>query len=90
MEWLPFDCIDTVRFAFPLVSATVPQVKDPFLKVTEPCGIPAVDVTIAVKVTGSPDFEGFTEDVTDVEVGAFLTFCMSGDDMLPENSVLPE
>ena len=46
---------------------------------TEPVGVavlmpgPAVLVTVAVKVTDCPKIDGFTEEVTVVEVGAGLT-----------------
>jgi hypothetical protein len=38
---------------------------------TVPAGVPALDVTVAVKVTLWPKFDGFAEEVTEVVVEAF-------------------
>ena len=40
----------------------------PSAKVTEPAGVPPELVTVAVKVTDVPKFDGFGVEVTDVEV----------------------
>ena len=59
-----------VNFAWPvLFSAPVPRVFAPSLKVTVPVGVPTPAVpafTVAVNVTGCPDTEGLTEEVTPV------------------------
>ena len=74
MVWLP-----TVKLL--VVQAIWPEAKDVVkhlptkgcpstLNTTEPVGVPAVDVTVAVNVTLCPEFEGFNEDVTLVVVAA--------------------
>ena len=40
--------------------------------VTVPDGVPPVEVTVAVKVTDWPKFDGFGDDVTDVEVAKLV------------------
>jgi hypothetical protein len=57
----------------PLLSVPVPSVVDPSSKVTVPEGVPALDVTVAVKVTEAPKVDGFREEVSEVEVEAGLT-----------------
>ena len=47
----------------PEVSVVVPS-----MKAIVPLGIPLLDVTVAVKVTDCDGFDGFSEDVTEVEV----------------------
>ena len=82
MEWPPKDRVEIVNIALPLLTVPVPRVEEPFLKVTIPVGVPAVDVTVAVKVTDLPNVDGFNEDATEVEVIA-STFCSRTDDVLP-------
>jgi hypothetical protein len=63
----------------PLNDCGVPRRVAPSLNWTEPVGVavlipaPAVLATFAVKVTDCPRIDGFTEEVTVVEVGAGLT-----------------
>ena len=59
-------------FRLPVPSDVVPS-----MNVTEPVGMPgAVEVTVAVNVTGIPKTDGFAEDVTVVAVASILTTCV--------------
>ena len=78
-----------LNFALPLLSEPVPSLVEPSLNVTVSVGVPPLDVTVAVKVTDWPDFDGFREEVTEVEVVACLTVCVSTGEVLPLKSVLP-
>ena len=50
----------------------------PSANVTEPDGVPPVEVTVAVKVTLCPVFAGFKEEVRAVEVATGVTtLCVS-------------
>jgi len=69
MERVPADSAEVVNVAVPPLRAPVPRVEDPFLKVTVPVGVPPVDVTVAVKVTG-PSADGFKDEASEVEVAA--------------------
>jgi hypothetical protein len=89
MECVPTDSDEVLNVALPLLSVPVPSVVEPFLKVTVPVGVPPLEVTLAVKVTDWPDFDGFREEVTEVEVVACLTVCVSTAEVLPLKSVLP-
>ena len=52
----------------------VPITVLPLLKVTVPVGIPVLEVTVAVKVTGDPNVDGFGAEVrAAVAVEALLT-----------------
>ena len=87
MEWVPFDSVVVVNFALPLLSVPVPKMEEPFLKMTVPLGVPP-DLTVAVKVTDSPNFEGFSEEASEVELAAFFTVCVRVDELV-RKSVLP-
>lgn len=45
---------------------------EPWENVTVPDGVPPVDVTVAVKLTDWPEFDGFGDDVTVVEVAKLV------------------
>jgi len=66
-----------VKVAVPPVSVPVPKTVVPILNVTlSPSGIlPAVDVTLAVKVTDCPTVEGFKLEDKVLVVTFFVTFC---------------
>jgi hypothetical protein len=51
-------------------SDTVPRTFVPSMNSTEPVGVPAVEVTVATKVTESFGHDGFGDDVSVVEVCA--------------------
>ena len=89
IEWLATDKVDVVNVALPLLSVPVPSVVDPSLKVTVPVGVPPLDVTVAVNFTEAPKVDGFSEDVTEVELAAALTVCVSTAEVLPLKLVLP-
>ena len=62
--------------AFPLTSVAVPTVVAPFFNVTVPVGVPlpgATVTTVIVKVTDLPSVDGFSEEVSLVELDALLT-----------------
>ena len=53
MEFDPAARVEVVKVAWPVPSRfEVPKVVEPFLNVTVPVGIPPLEVTVAVKVTG--------------------------------------
>ena len=62
------------------------------MKVTVPVGVPApglTALTVAVKVTDSPNTEGFTDELTEVLVAALLTVCVSVAEVLVLKLPLP-
>jgi hypothetical protein len=76
--------------AFPLLSVRVPKIVVPFLNVTVPVGVPVVDdLTVAVNVTEVPTREGFSEEITMVDVPLLLTFCVSTAEVLPTKLASP-
>ena len=90
MECEPVVRVEVVKAALPLVRATVARTTAPFLKVAEPVGVPVVeDFTLAVNVTAVPWFDGFSEEVTVVEVAALLVTKVSTEDVLPVKFPLP-
>ena len=74
--------------ACPALSRTDPNLVVPSMKVTVPVAVPAVAVTLAVKVTRCPLMEGFSDEVSVVVVVAF-TVCVTDDDVLVKNFVSP-
>jgi hypothetical protein len=55
------------------------------LNVTVPVGVPLPDptaTTVAVKVTDCPKLDGFALETTEVVVLAWLTVCVSAEDVL--------
>src|SRR5215217_1681587 len=85
MEWLAVvsTAVVSVACALPL-SAPVPRVVAPSMKVTVPVGVPGVvDVTVAVKVTDCPTTEGLRPDVTVVVDGACPIVCERPGDVDP-------
>jgi hypothetical protein len=59
------------------------------LKLTEPVGVPALLLTVAVKVTAWPTLLGFTEDASVVVVAARLTTCVNAGEVLAEKLASP-
>jgi len=83
MVWEPRESAEVETIAWPLPSTAVgpprivPAAQVPSLKVTLPvvtavAGVPLV--TVAVKVTDSPELEGFCDEVTPVEVATAVAF----------------
>lgn len=52
-------------------------------KLTDPDGVPAVDVTVAVSVTFWPNVDGFGEEARLVAVAAAPTDWLTGEDVEP-------
>ena len=89
MESVPPGNVLVVNVAVPLLRGPVPNTVVPYLKVTiSPLGmLPPAELTVAVKVTACPAFEGFTLEDT-VVVVVFLTTCDTAPE-LAENAVSP-
>jgi hypothetical protein len=70
MVWLPTLRVEVENDAWPLVLTVTLEAKTvaPSANVTEPAGVPPVEVMVAVKVTDVPEFDGFGVEVTLVEV----------------------
>ncbi len=65
---------DLVRAAWPFeLRGTEPNTVSPSANTTVPPGVPAEDVTVAVKVTFCPEFDGFAEETTLMAVAAGVT-----------------
>jgi len=71
---IPALSADVLKLAVFPVMAIVPSAVVPRRNVTVPVGVPYEKLTVVVKVTGWPKFEGFKFDVTFVEVGNAFTF----------------
>lgn len=79
---MPTASEEVVSEAVPVESSgTVPMLDPPSLKVTVPVGVPAVELTVAVKVTGWPEIEESLEDVRVVEDWAAVTVNVAALDM---------
>jgi hypothetical protein len=90
IEWLPPVNAEVAYVAVPpLFSVPVPSVVVPSMKVTVPPGVPALEVTVAVKVTEAPKVDGFSEEARDVVVGPGLTVWESAGEVLPLKFVEP-
>ena len=92
IECAPWVSADVEIVAFPLASGAVPTVVAPFFNVTVPVGVPlpgATVTTVIVKVTDLPSVDGFSEEVTVVELAALLTVCVSTEEVLVPSSMLP-
>lgn len=74
MESVPALSADVLKLAVLPVRAIVPSAVVPRRNVIVPVGVPYEEVTVAVKVTDCPKFDGFKFDVTAVDVGNSFTF----------------
>src|ERR1051326_5862552 len=73
MEWAPAASALVVNVAWSEPSrGFVPRLLVPSLKVTVPVGVPEPALTVAVKVTGRPETDGFWEEARVVVVAAGL------------------
>jgi hypothetical protein len=82
---LPTDSDDVVKVALPPDRLAVPNVAAPSRNVTVPVGVPApgaTALTVAVKVTAWPEADGFTDEVTVVELLALFTVCVMAAEVL--------
>jgi hypothetical protein len=90
IECDPTASVDVVNVALPPLSVPVPSTLVPSLNVTDPVGVPVVDdFTVAVKVTGFPCFEGLSEELTVLDVAAFVTVSVSTAEVLPVKFASP-
>src|SRR5437588_138424 len=79
---------DVVYVALAALSVPVPSVEAPSLMVTVPAGVVPEPVSVAVKVTACPTFDGFRLDATVVDVVAF-TVCVRTEDVPPVYALSP-
>ena len=84
MECVPGTNAAVVKVAFPPLSVPVPKVAAPFLKVTDPLGVPIEPATVAVNVTDWPKLEGLSEEIKVVVLAIFFTTCDRMLEVLPE------
>jgi hypothetical protein len=92
MVWLPTASVEVANVALPELKAAVARVAAPSRKVTVPVGVPApgeTALTVAVKVTAWPNTDGFTDEVTVVELEALLTVWVMAADVLLLKFVSP-
>ena len=81
-----------MKVALPAARAPLPIDAPPSKNVTVPVGVPppgATAVTVAVNATACPKTDGFTDDVTVVELAAWFTVCVSAADVLLLKFVSP-
>ena len=74
--WLPAVKVEFVNVVWPPASVAEPSVLVPSLKVTVPVGVPAPGATaptVAVKIIGWPNTDGFGEETSVVELLALVT-----------------
>ena len=85
MMWLPTASDDVEKVALPPDSVLLPMLMPPSRNVTVPVAVPAAGetaLTVAVKVTDWPNTDGFTEELTVVELFPLLTVWVIVDEML--------
>ena len=73
MVCVPTVRVDVVNAAEPATSGTIPSVVPPSRKVTLPLGVPALESTVAVKVTLTPTFAVLEEENKPLVVPAGFT-----------------
>jgi hypothetical protein len=82
-----------VNVAFPPLRVIVPSVggvEALSWNVIVPVGATVVDdVTVAVKVTGTPRFDELFEEMTEVELAALFTVCVRTGEVLPAKFASP-
>ncbi len=89
------ECAPTAREAVVSVampeesSVPVPRLVAPSRKATVPVGVPAGELTVAVKVIGWPKTLGFTEEIDVTVVAALFTVCDNGEELLGSKFVSP-
>lgn len=74
---------DVVKLAEPPLKGAVASTVVPFLKlmISPSGGGPALELTVAVKVTACPTFEGLTEEAITVVEAGFVTVWVSTDEV---------
>jgi len=85
IECVPTVSPDVLKLAWPALSVPVPSVVVPSLKVMVPVGVavPLVGVTVAVKVTDWPCFDGFALETTVVVVLTVLRARLNDSEAVP-------
>ena len=89
---MPTASAEVANVALPALKLAVPSVAAPSRKVTVPVGVPdpgATALTVAVNVTDCPNTDGFTDEVTVVELLAWLTVWVMAAEVLPLKFVSP-
>ena len=73
MVWRPTtsDDVENVATPLPFKVCGEPRFVPPSLNCTVPVGVPAVEITVAVKVTFCPALDGLTDEETAVADAAF-------------------
>src|SRR6266536_6068306 len=89
------ECAPTAREAVVSVampeesSVPVPRLAAPSRKATVPVGVPAGELTVAVRVTGWPKTLGFTEEIAVTVVAPLFTVWDNGDEVRGLKFVAP-
>jgi hypothetical protein len=89
---LPTASEEVVNVALPELKVAVARVDAPSRKVTVPVGVPdpgATALTVAVNVTDCPNSDGFTDEVTVVELLSLFTVCVIAAEVLLLKFVSP-
>lgn len=82
MACTPTASEEVVNTAEPVESrVAVPRLNAPSRKVTEPVGVPLLELTIAVKATDCPNTVGFLEEATAVVAPAVFTVSVAAPDV---------
>ena len=92
IECVPLDSLEIVKLALPELSALLPRVLLPSLKVTVPVGVAvpgAPATTVAVNVTAWLRNEGFSDEIRVVVVLSVLTVSPSDGEVLVFKFALP-
>jgi hypothetical protein len=92
MVCVPTASVKVVKVALPPESVAVPRVVAPSKNVTVPVGVPApgaTALTVAMNTTDWPNTEGFTVDVTAVELDAWFTVWVTAAETLPVKLLSP-
>src|ERR1051325_4933998 len=90
MGWLPTEREDVLIVATPLFSVTAaPRLTPLSRNWTVPVGVPAVEVTVAVKVTEAPEAEGLTDEVRTVPVLLRVMSCTTAPEVVAAKFVSP-
>ena len=90
---MPIASEEVEKVALPPTSVAVASVVLPSMNATVPLGVPepgTTALTAAAKVTVCPNTDGFTDDVTVVELESLLTVCVIPADVLLAKLVSPE
>ena len=90
--WFPTASVEVVKVALPPARVPAPMLAPPSRNVTVPVGVPdpgKAALTVAVNVTAWPDVEGFSDEVTVVELESLFTVCVMAEEVLPLKLLSP-